>query len=465
MRLKTKMACYIACALMTSGAYAVDDVAGELITFNDNGAWVWFTDERAIVDTATNQIIVTSVADQSGTGGLSRNGDIEIASYNFETESITRQTLANSLEANDHAQPAIYRRTDGRYAVAYSRHNDTSGSRFIVSTNPGDITSWSSVSFVNSGSPATYLNLHYLPNDNNGVGRLYNFVRSENFDPNVHISNDEGTTWSYAGKLVTEGSSSQRPYARYASDGEKIHVSVTEHHPRNLQNSIYHGYMQDGALYNTAGSIVDANIFDANGVSTTNLTQVFENGTSFGGTVMNRAWTVDNAIASDGAPVTVFQVRANDSDADHRFIYGKWNGSGWQLNELAKAGSYLYQAENDYTGLVAIDPNDANRVYISSTVDPRDDKTTDHYEIYEGVTADDGVSWDWSAITENSTMDNIRPIVPEWDDENTAVLWLRGEYTTFIDYDLDVVGIVVPEPSSCMLLGYAGLLASSRSCR
>ncbi|MBX2851027.1 MAG: BNR repeat-containing protein [Phycisphaeraceae bacterium] len=459
------MLCFFAPALFAGSAQAVDDVAGDLITFNDNGAWVWFTDERAIVDTATNQIIVTSVADQSGTGGLSRNGDIEIASYNLGTEAVIRHTLANGLEANDHAQPAIYQRTDGRYAVAYSRHNDTSGSRFVVSTNPGDITSWGSVSFVNSGSPATYLNMYYLPADNNGAGRLYNFVRSENFDPNVHVSNDEGTTWSYGGKLVTEGGSSQRPYARYTSDGEKIHVTVTEHHPRNLQNSVYHGYVQDGALYNSAGSVVDANVLDGIGVSTTNLTQVFANGTSFGGTTMNRAWTVDNAVASNGAPVTVFQVRANDSDTDHRFIYGRWDGSSWQLNELAKAGGFLYNEENDYTGLVAIDPNDVNTVFISTKIDPRDDSTTGFYEIYQGQTTDDGASWDWSAITENSTMDNIRPIVPEWDEDNTALLWLRGDYTTFVDYDLDVVGIVVPEPTSLGLLGLGGLIFASRRLR
>jgi hypothetical protein len=48
----------------------------------------------------------------------------------------------------------------------------------------------------------------------------------------------------------------------------------------------------------------------------------------------------------------------------------------------------------------------------------------------------------WTAVTANSTADNLRPIVPIWDADHTALLWLRGTYTTYHDYDLDVVGII-----------------------
>jgi hypothetical protein len=64
-----------------------------------------------------------------------------------------------------------------------------------------------------------------------------------------------------------------------------------------------------------------------------------------------------------------------------------------------------------------------------------------HYEIFEGVTTTGGASWAWSPITFNSTIDNVRPIVPEWDDEHTALLWMRGTYSTFTNYNLDIVGL------------------------
>jgi hypothetical protein len=39
-------------------------------------------------------------------------------------------------------------------------------------------------------------------------------------------------------------------------------------------------------------------------------------------------------------------------------------------------------------------------------------------------------------------MDNLRPVVPKWDTEHTALLWLRGSYTSAQSYDFDVVGLI-----------------------
>ena len=99
---------------------------------------------------------------------------------------------------------------------------------------------------------------------------------------------------------------------------------------------------------------------------------------------------------------------------------------------------------------------------MSSEIDPRDDSETDHYEIYKGTTQDAGGTWSWEAITENSTVDNVRPIVPDWDEANTALLWMRGDYNNFVSYDTDIVGIVIPEPSSLGLTGLGGLLLLAR---
>ena len=96
---------------------------------------------------------------------------------------------------------------------------------------------------------------------------------------------------------------------------------------------------------------------------------------------------------------------------------------------MAYAGSRLYDPENDYTGLVALVPDDPDTVYISADVNPVTGNplisTADgerHYEIFKGVSANSGVSWTWSPITKNSMVDNIRPIVPMSDSVNTALL-------------------------------------------
>jgi hypothetical protein len=63
--------------------------------------------------------------------------------------------------------------------------------------------------------------------------------------------------------------------------------------------------------------------------------------------------------------------------------------------------------------------------------------------LFEGRTPDGGATWTWTGLTADSTFDNIRPIVPRWDSTGTMLLWLRGTYRTYTDYDLDVVGLLL----------------------
>jgi hypothetical protein len=448
---KLVIAAWLVVACTSSRCAAINDVAGEMIVFNDNGAWSWFEDERAIVDTSAGKILVSSVANASGTGGAARNGDVEIASLDLASGSVSRLTLSDALQADDHNSAALWIRPDGRYLAMYARHGSDNFTRYRISTNPGSIATWGAEQTFNNGAGTTYSNLHFLPNDNGGAGRLYNFTRSVGFDPNVLTSNNFGSTWSYGGKLLTEGGDTDRPYVRYFSDGQRIHLITTERHPRNLDNSIYHGYVQDGQLFNSAGTVSDANLFDASGVAPASLTRIFATGTQFGGTTMRRAWTIDLDIDEAGQPYAVFQARANDNNTDHRFFYARYNGTSWAVHELARAGGFLYAAEDDYTGLAALVPGDPNRLFISTKIDPRTNVLMPRYEIFEGNTTTAGASWTWTPITFNSTVDNLRPIVPGWDDERTALLWMRGTYTTYTNYNLDIVGLTEFEPLSGVL--------------
>ncbi|HEX6960971.1 MAG TPA: BNR-4 repeat-containing protein [Lacipirellula sp.] len=447
---RRQTALLIALAVMAGGAapwtYAANDVAGELITFNDNGAWSWFEDERAIVDTAAGKIIVSSVAAAAGAGGASRSGDVDVAAYDLATGAVTQFVLNENLQVDDHNSAALWRRPDGRYLAMYSRHGSDAFTRWRISTHSGDISSWGPEQTFNNGAGTTYSNLHYLPNDNGGAGRLYNFTRTIGFDPNILVSSDLGDTWSYGGRLLQEGDASDRPYLRYFSDGEKVHLIATEQHPRDFDNSIYHAYVQDGVLYSSTGSRVDGNLFDAGAAEPEDLTPIFTTGTSVGGAVMRHGWTLDVAIDDAGLPYAVFQMRADNSSLDHRFFYARFDGSVWSVNELAKAGGYLYASENDYTGLAALDPHDPNRLFISTKIDPRTQVTMPRYEIFEGVTTNGGADWTWAPITYNSTADNLRPIVPRWDDEHTALLWMRGNYSTYTNYDLAIVGLTEITP-------------------
>lgn len=434
---------------------ATDDVAGSLVLLNDNGAWSWFQDERAIVDSATRQLLVSSVANGSGSGGSSRHGDIELATLNLADMSVSRFPLHNSLQADDHNSAALIVRPDGRYLAMYGMHV-TGGdagrqSYYRISSNPGDASSWRDIQSFDNNSSMTYSNLRYLPNDRLGAGQMYDFVRTVNFDPNILVSDNQGSSWTYGGKLLTEGGGRDRPYVRYWSDGDRIHLSTTERHPRDFDNSIYYGSVRNGKLFDAQGTVVDDNLFDGVGVAPSTLTTVFQAGTVVGRAAMRRAWTVDIAVNDAGHPVVVFQARANGDDTDHRFFYAHWTGSEWHVEQMAYAGSFLYSGENDYTGLVSIDPDNVNTVYVATEVHPATQAQLigsdglRHYELFRGRTTDNGATWSWTPITFNSTRHNIRPVVPAWDKDNTALVWLRGDYFAYTKYDMDVVCLINPK--------------------
>src|SRR5258708_1216520 len=60
---------------------AADEVAGKLITFNDNGAWCWYQDPRIVHDPANGTLLIASVAAPEGADGAARSGDGDVGTY------------------------------------------------------------------------------------------------------------------------------------------------------------------------------------------------------------------------------------------------------------------------------------------------------------------------------------------------------------------------------------------------
>jgi hypothetical protein len=397
-------------------------VAGSLINFGGpaapNGAWSWFEDERAIVDASdpNNVYIITSAVTYGPTGNPNRS-DISLLWYNVNRRISGQFELHDRLEVDDHNSAALIRRPDGRYLAMYSKHGTATDNptRFRISTNPGDPTAWRPAQTFDHAAAygadrmPTYSNLHYLAAES----RMYNFTRTLDFDPNIMISNDAGNAWAYGGRLLAEGGPGDRPYLKYASDGDdSIHLITTQRHPRNFNNSIYHGFIASQKLHRADGMVVDPNLFDGTAVAPSNLTPVFLADTIVGGQAMTHAWTTDIALDPSDHPYVVFTTRVNSATTDHRFFYARYDGAAWNVHPLAKAGGFLYDAEADYTGLAALDPHDPNTLYISTPIDPRSDAPLPHYEIFKGTTADGGANWSWMPINFNSSVDNLRRSFP-----------------------------------------------------
>jgi hypothetical protein len=343
----------------------------------------------------------------------------------------------------------------------YSRHGTDALSRWRVSDRAGDASAWGDEATFDHGAPATYSNLYQATDGAGPV--LYSFVRSVGRDPNLLMSTDDGATWTLEGRVL-DGPG--RPYVRYAVDHRgRIHLITTEQHPRDFANGIYYGVIEDGRLRRADGTVVDGNVLDSAAVPPERLTPVFaDRGTG-------PAWTIDLQVDRDGLPYAVFSLHRFGSVTPstqrntplHRYYYARFDGASWHVHPLADAGSALARNERFYTGLVALHPHDPARVFISTDVHPatgnplisaRDGLV--HHELFEGLTTDDGNTWTWTPVTTDSTVDNIRPIVPRWDGTHTALLWLRGTYSTYDDYDLDVVARITDD---------IAITAGSAACR
>lgn len=424
---------------------AVDGViprVAEPVRLNDDGGWCWFEDPRALIH--RGRMVVGSVA--AGRHDPRRRGDIEVAVYEPATGAVERVELHDRLELDDHDSPALLATTDGRLLAVYARHG-REACFYYRRSEPGDLTRWGPIGRFSPGptSRLTYANLFRLSAEGD---RVYDFFRGLDgrMKPSFATSDDGGRTWRRG--AVAIDSLAVRPYVRYASDGrEAIHLIYTEGHPRDADNSLYHAVYRRGMLHRSDGSPIGPL---AEGLRTP------EQGTClFRGDADHVAWPVDVELDGRGRLRVAYSVQVGGAGlppgrggGDLRYRYARWDGQCWHDHALARAGTSLYAGEDDYSGLVALDPDRPDVAYISTNADPVSgaplvsaaDRRR-HHEIFRGITADDGASWSWTSITRDSTEDNLRPIIPPRDGGWTMLLWLRGTYRAFTDYDLEVVGL------------------------
>ena len=418
---------------------------GTPIVFNDDGGWCWYQDERAIVDPDTNTLIFGSVA----IGG-SRNGNVDVTMYDLDAGGSPQRSTLGDLNPDDHNTAGLIKLGTGRYVAMYTTHNDDCYSYYNIYNN-GNWGSQNRFDWGPHGCPTptnrtvSYSNLWQVD------GEFYNFVRSVDTSPNLMVSSN-GDSWSYGGRLTAQPLVGYVAgyYKYWGNNVDRVDFLATEAHPRDNDNSLYHGYVQNGRSYRSDGTQVDSSLADTSSVpDIVDFTTVFGTGSQLGPVSLRHLWNCDLMRYDDGTIVAIFTGRAdyNSDDPDKRFGYARWDGSSWHSTYLTHAGHKLYDSEQDYTGLGAVHPNNPYTIYISTTTDPRNDTSAFQYhEIWRGTTCDEGATFEWTPITENSSADNLRPIVPYWESNRTVLLWMRGTYHSAQTYDTEIVGLVLDGP-------------------
>jgi len=203
--MRLTMACLLVVCAAGGRDRPVNYVAGPLIELNDNGAWSWFMDERAIVD--DGKLIVGSVR----AVGDYRNdrdpdwGNVEVSVYDLASGIARHTVLHRHLQQDDHASPALLALPDGRYLALYSQHGVERRIYYRLSEPRNPLRWGPTATFDTPGSAApalrgdnvTYSNLFRLAS-----GRVVNFFRGVGLEPNYMSSDDTGRTWHYGGRLA-----------------------------------------------------------------------------------------------------------------------------------------------------------------------------------------------------------------------------------------------------------------------
>jgi hypothetical protein len=419
------------------------------IVLSDDGGWCWFESPRALFQ--GSRLVIGSVA--SGWSDASRKGDTNVIVHDMAAGTTSTVELHNQLELDDHDSPAFLPRPDGRLLTLYAKHG-TENHFYYRLSNANTPTTWAAEQTFTptAATQLTYSNLFLLTGESN---RVYDFYRGldASYKPSYAYSDDLGQTW-HSGNIVINVPSTgtlQRPYARYVSNGtDTVHITYTEAHPRDFDNSIYHVYYKGGTLYRSDGTAIHP--------LTQGLTTPDEGTRVFQGDANDVAWTVDIVLdPATSRPHMVYSVQlasaglpTGQGGTDMRYRYARWDGAAWRDHPLAYAGTRLYSGEDDYTGLAVIDPTDPSVVYISTNANPMTGaalmSTADgrrHWEIFRGNTANAGDSWQWTPVTTSSTLDNLRPIVVTDGAARKVLLWLRGTYRAYTDYQQQVLMLIL----------------------
>lgn len=416
------------------------------ISLTDDAGYCWFEGSRALL--VGDKLVVGSVA--SGWSTPARKGDIEAIVYDFATSKSSVVELHNGLELDDHDSAGFVVRPDGKVLTLYAKHGTEDHFYYRVS-NSASLLDWSAEKTFTptAATLLTYSNLFLLPAENN---RIYDFYRGldNSYKPSYAYSDDSGQTWK-SGNVVINVPSTQkhRPYVRYATNGtDTVHLVYTEAHPRDFDNSLYHVAYRQGMLYKTDGTALHT--------LSAGLTSPDEGSRIYQGNADNVAWGMDVTLDAQGRPVVLYSVQVGSAGLptgqggdDIRYRYARWDGTAWRDFALAYGGRRLYSGEDDYSGLGSFDPADPSVVFISTNANPTTGapliSTADnarHHEIFRGVTADGGQTWQWTPVTKDSKLDNLRPLLPPpGADGRRALLWLRGTYRAYTDYQQELLAV------------------------
>ena len=354
-------------------------------------------------------------------GWVDQEGDVKVSSYDHASGERVTAVLQARLNQDDHANPSLQVRPDGRLVVFYSRHVGPS-MHYRVSSQPEDVTSWDPPQTVPTNSPGIRGYTYPNPIRLEAEDATYLFWRGGNYNPTFSVQQDGETTWSAARTLITMPG--QRPYVKYdSSGGDTIHVAYTNAHPAEFGDvNIYYARIRGGTIEHADGQDIgplDVPISPGAG------DVVFDQ--------PEDAWVHDVAADSAGNPVIVFAsfpssqrpplpVRALERDG----VGGAPDHAGRRhVPRGRRLAALLRRADPRPRGPVA-------RVPLAPG-------GRGAWQVETWTTANGGATWTSQAQTTSGK--NVRPVSPRGMSAtggDMSVIWMKGGYPSYVAYDTSI---------------------------
>ena len=383
-----------------------------------DGGWCWFSDPRAVYYNGKTYFGYTA--------GNSA-GRVYACCYDHATKtvSVAFDLYGAFFENDDHDNPVfLIRHSDHKILAFYNLHVGDHYSR--LSSDPEDTTSWGAAVNITAQTGAltpTYVNPIQLIGEADDP--IYLFFRECDAGGCARQSMSYSKSINEGGSWATRIKVAHITYHKVAQNRmDRIDFCLSEHPVEERDHGIYHMYYQGGNFYKSDGTVITAD----KPYECTDLTQVYD-----GTDVMGWIW--DIAIE----PVTKYPVivyATFPATTNHRYSYARWTGAAWDKHEICAGGTHICDVGAGveyYSGGVYLDHNDPSVVYVSQQVGSQ-------WEIFRYQTADGGATWSNVAITTSSDKQQLRPITVRDYANDLQALWLSGTYTTYTDWDVDILG-------------------------
>jgi hypothetical protein len=397
-------------ALFTGITAAPPEPVVETWTSPPQGGWSTPTYPKAVY-----------AAGHTFVGYINGLGNISVLRYDHATHGVTTITLDTPSPIDDHNNPAIMVRPDGHLLALFSEHDGSAIYR-MISTNPGDISSWGAAQNTGQSSPdgMTYPAVARL----SGVAgtpcvMLYRDKLAVTTGRlSMAKSGDDGTWWT-AKTIVMAPGGGFRPYWGLAHDATKVHVMTTDRDAYGAEGVPMLGHMYYDGTTDTWHKSDGTQITATKPFAHTELTQVHT----------GNCFVMDGLVVGGKPRFTVLEDNGDDTVTGKLY---RWTGSAWVTSTIYTAP---YHPFDRYYGSLVINRARTSEVFAALAGGSQP-------EVYRFLSPDGGATWgDPIAVTSGSAAANATPIAVHDGIAALPVVWLRGDYTSQHIFNLGMMAL------------------------